>query len=1695
MAIDQTLQINYLIKAVDEATSTLKRIDQETKKTELAVKELEKANKDLSKSQELVSFSMMGTIDKMKSIIEKYGEFNRVLASLDFKQVANALNFFAELLRLKNADIAAKALDNIALKLRILGPLINSTAQRIVNLQDSFGNALGSIVGLPEWMNLYNKTNLIISVLKKLGLAIVVFESFRRYGDLLGFFVDSLTVLKDLLINSASYVSQFNNIFGTIGKNVLSNKESIDRFVLSTQYGFHNIENSVTNAKKSFFSFVTDNNRISNIFTTSIDNLRNKILGVGESAAKSGGIFSIFGKTIKDNEVSINRFADSSINSVNKVNNSINTARKFTGDFNADIKDLGKSIYSATMHAEVFEGGLFGFTTRLTTLASVFSILGINLVQADSMMAKMAGTTLLILTAALGGVALVIKQILNALGGLIISLGSSLVKSMQTASETMKEQQKQTFAFKFVIDSMNRSVGESVGTFETWNNVIREFSKDTGFAIGETQVAVNELLMMGQSLGLNRVQMEKLLPVIGDLAIAQHRDLYTTTLAITEAIGGQTQMLKNMGVDVSEAGIKHSKFGNELKKGIDKLDQHTQAILRYNTILSKTSYLTDLASESINTISGANRKYASEMQNINAIIGEGANLIETQYKVSLAGMVTVLRELSPEALKAVGFFTALAGRSLELIGTITQLSFSIVFLTSVIASLNELLKSKVIGNWIVKLGQAEIFTKANNTAFGILVRTIGEGLLKIGEGTLKFSSIWQLLTKLFLGLGKAAIALLIPFGKVVAVVGIISVAFYALYDAIVRIEQETKIFTGTWAALVEWFKSSSMFDPLIKGLDKLREGLIYLYKFIVDVFATSVIWLINLFIELRIKFIEIFSIIKIYWDSLATSISENYDKIIKKYNELLERFKNTEVYKILNSIIDNLIGAFQYLMEKVGEAFDFIGLKFQGLKDLITNPVKTIKDGFLSLIGVQSAYAADVNVMYDEILKVINAHGQLSKSQIAYVLGLKDASEVSDKFAKTLKETNYQMIQEQIASERANDIITSISKSKKTLNAQDRESIAIAQKSIKANDEALTRLRNKLYLEKTITKEVEKSTHAEVKRSITQGDVLNKINEVLKKIKLGTQEQIIFNFSIDSVKTALGQVTSKIDEIKNKLKDAKEEDLTKFIGELNKLQNEAIKIEMIGSVSGLVGLGAKFAEGALPLLKAGAVAIGTAIGGPLGGMIGEVIGQALDVLSKSPDEFRKMLMKTFEDLPIIIRNVIDNLMLVAPDVIEKGLVVLIDALPSIIEKVVEAVATMYLNPVFWSKIAFNVAWAFIKAIPEMVAAIARGFRDAFYRLGDNYSKATDAFTKAIKDLKAWWRSIDWSKTWGNIGQVLYDAVYYALAGALAPFIAIYYVFDYAVKNFSKVVDFFASIVRFFGKGIDSFLKFIVNLPADIVRAFFSGVDALIGIVSEFASMIWEAIKSIPQFFADFIVSLYNLFVGLTKMIYDIFASIGKIVFDSFSAIYAFFTKDFVNFIKDFFKNIGKFAKEAFQFIFNELPDFLMKVLKPLINLFESVGSVIIKAGKSFIDGIIKGAGSFINELVKGVGRVFKGVGGGVGGVISEIPIVGDVVSGVVGAVGGALGGLFEMGGIPALRAAQGLLVGGNSTQGDRVPVRVNSREMILSLDQQARLFKLLQGELSSNMNQRPLEIHTTVELDSRTLGKTIDKLDANGWRR
>jgi hypothetical protein len=113
--------------------------------------------------------------------------------------------------------------------------------------------------------------------------------------------------------------------------------------------------------------------------------------------------------------------------------------------------------------------------------------------------------------------------------------------------------------------------------------------------------------------------------------------------------------------------------------------------------------------------------------------------------------------------------------------------------------------------------------------------------------------------------------------------------------------------------------------------------------------------------------------------------------------------------------------------------------------------------------------------------------------------------------------------------------------------------------------------------------------------------------------------------------------------------------------------------------------------------------------------------------------------------------------------------------------------------------------------------------------------------------------------------------------------------------------------------------------------------------------------------------------------------------------------------------------------------------------------------------------------------------------MAGIPFVGPALGAAAAATATAYGA-EQIAGITAQKMATGGVVAGNSYSGDRVPVRANSGEMMLTKEDQMNLLSMLRGN-NTAVNRSPLQIN--VQIDSKTIGRAVvdyNKLKRSGLR-
>lgn len=1251
-------------------------------------------------------------------------------------------------------------------------------------------------------------------------------------------------------------------------------------------------------------------------------------------------------------------------------------------------QSIGKSLGEAALKTEYFDKGILALATRTGAFGGILGALGYSLFQSDSIMTKMAGGTLLALAAALVGVSGLIGQLITLMGGLIYNIGTALVNSTSKAIDKFEKFNQASFAFKFIVQSLNRETNNATGSFEEWQDIVKSFTETYGFATSEIQNSISEMLRLGNSLGLNKKQMKDLLPIIADLAVANHKDLFTSTLAVAEAIGGQSIMLQNMGINLADYALLESKAVKQIKGKVTALGQHEKAQLRYNVLLEKAATVNGLATESLNTISGAIRKSDALWENINAKMGEGAQIIENRVYGASYTLLKIFEQFSPVLLEVTGFFSALTGRMLQGIGIATQYAFTIVLITSSVAALNILLKNQAIAKWILQLAQADIITKTLASSNLYLAQTIQLALTNIGTYGLTITSVGSLVLNTFRQIALAAWAALAPIlvvaAQVIAVVGLIAGALYLLYQAFKRIEEQTGLVTRAWNNLVRWWNEYGIIDDikaamksfgafmersLVNAIFFVAEGFIYLWKTVLDG--------IDIFIKARAAYYSFVNfILNILQPIIASTVSY--------FRTLYSVIVGSRAFEIATDFVERLSRGFEFLTDKIAEFSGKSQQYFDRFAASVYSLIEKLPSKFNELIGISNVYA-------ESYVEISNG-------------------------------------------------IETVKKATQSLSEEDKKASEAINKKIESADNLISKLEQQrlkeLEMLKTSNKVAdEQETHH--KKNIAN---INYEIEAINKLKKTMTQLVLGEFAVGSIQTALSTTTQGIQDLVKELKDPKksDEERAKLVKQLKELYSKLPALSVMSDISGAVGLVGAFSKGAAGAIKAAATAIGTAIAGPLGPMIGDLVGQIVDVFGADPAKFQQMIVDTFREIPVIIANIITNIAsLLGGPILKEAIMTFIDNIPKIAEAMGYAVATIFGSPTFWVTVAFAVAKAFIKSIPVIIKAWISGFAKG---IGEMFGPLKKVFNFLKDNFK-------------------YIAIAFAIP--LLPIIAAFFAIKYIIENFSSIVEKLNQVLTFF-------ISIFTNIPA---------------MIGELFSKAFEIILKIPQLLLDFYTNV------LPNLVISAFSKGFEIVQKIFGSILNIYTNVIPNLLMTGFQKALD--------IFKQLPAIFT-------NAVNGFGKSIANAGENFVKAIVKGASKFVTELINGITGIFGGGSGGLGGLISGIPIIGGPASSIIGGIahsnpvtGGIASSLgFAQGGVPflrMLRAQSGMLVGGNHTSGDKIPVRVNSREMILTTGMQEKLFKMLaSGDYG---NERPIEITTNVQIDERTLGKAFTKLQSNGWVR
>ena len=286
-------------------------------------------------------------------------------------------------------------------------------------------------------------------------------------------------------------------------------------------------------------------------------------------------------------------------------------------------------------------------------------------------------------------------------------------EALETASDLSEVQNVVDTTFKSsadVIDGFAKTALEKFGLSEL---SAKQFSSTIGAMFKSMGMGQNDILTMSQGItGL-----------AGDMASFYNLDPEQAFEKLRAGISGETEPLKQLGINMSVANLQAFALSEGMKKSYESMTQAEQATLRYKYIMKATSDAQGDFSKTLDD-SYANQKRVLN-ENISQLIGSiGELLLPAATKVAAA-----LNEIVKAATSLIEAAKAGDILAIAILGIIAAITVLIGLIAAFI--IKQLLANTITTLWTAISGGATAATTALGAAFTFLTGPIGLIILAV----------------------------------------------------------------------------------------------------------------------------------------------------------------------------------------------------------------------------------------------------------------------------------------------------------------------------------------------------------------------------------------------------------------------------------------------------------------------------------------------------------------------------------------------------------------------------------------------------------------------------------------------------------------------------------------------------------------------------------------------------------------------------------------------------------------------------------------------------------------------------------------------------------------------------------------------------------------------------------------------------
>ena len=168
-------------------------------------------------------------------------------------------------------------------------------------------------------------------------------------------------------------------------------------------------------------------------------------------------------------------------------------------------------------------------------------------------------------------------------------------------------------------------------TFGGMSSQIDEWAKTAAKNFGISELAAKQysstIGAMFKSMGIGGQELtdmsKKMAELAGDMASFYNLDTDTAFQKIRAGISGETEPLKQLGVNLSEANLEQFRLSQGMTTAYKNMNQQQKALLRYNYLLSVTSDAQGDFARTSNSWANQTRILSLQFQSLKADIGAG----------------------------------------------------------------------------------------------------------------------------------------------------------------------------------------------------------------------------------------------------------------------------------------------------------------------------------------------------------------------------------------------------------------------------------------------------------------------------------------------------------------------------------------------------------------------------------------------------------------------------------------------------------------------------------------------------------------------------------------------------------------------------------------------------------------------------------------------------------------------------------------------------------------------------------------------------------------------------------------------------------------------------------------------------------------------------------------------------------------